>query len=420
MHAWSPDTRAPRRASGSNGDAPDDGPAPPWRSSWPAPHPSTNTWSGTPDFLLGQTPEQALIDPDNPYILTDHIKCAAFELPFDTGECFGALPQADTGEVLDLLAEARVLHRSEGRYHWMQETYPASAVSLRSIPGQNFVVVDVEHDRVIAEVDFVGAHTTLHEQAIHNVEGVQYQVKRLDYDGRRAEVERVSTDYFTDAESYVQVKILDVEDEESRPLVVRERGEVAVTEKVVGFKKIRFYTAENVGYGQVSLPELTMHTTGSWVTLTPALLEGLRHPPEEIQDAFLGLGRAMHSVAALHLMCSSGDLGRCIGDRSAPHFSPAGPEMRGRYSAAPPEDPRAFSPTLFFYDRRPGGVGLSHRLFDLLPDVLTHTRVLVSDCRCARGCPACIGPGAGTDGAPKDLALVLASRLAVALSGAYG
>jgi len=375
---------------------------------------------GHPDFLLGRTPERALIDPDNPFILTDHVKCAAFELPFEAGEDFGDLQQEDTREVLDLLSEAQVLHRAEGKYHWMQETYPASAVSLRNIPGQNFVVVDVEHDRVIAEVDFVGAHTTLHEQAIHNVEGVQYQVKRLDYEGRRAEVERVSTDYFTDAESYVQVKIIDVESEETRPLVVKERGEVAVTEKVVGFKKVRFYTAENVGYGQVSLPELTMHTTGSWVTLTPGLLEGLRHPPEELQDAFLGLGRAMHAVAALHLMCSGSDLGRCIGDRSAPHFTPAGPEMRGRYSAAPPEDARSFSPTLFFYDRRPGGVGLGHKLFDLLPGVLEHTRTLVSDCTCNQGCPACIGPAVRGTGTPKDLALTLASRILVGLTGDRG
>ncbi|MBM4370191.1 MAG: DEAD/DEAH box helicase [Deltaproteobacteria bacterium] len=376
--------------------------------------------AGHPDFLLGRSPESALLDPDNPCILADHVKCAAFELPFDAGEAFGTLPPPQTGRLLDLLAEARLLHRAGDRYHWMQETFPASTVSLRNIPGQNFVVVDVEHGRVVAEVDFVGAHTTLHPEAIHNVEGVQYQVKRLDYDGRRAEVERVETDYFTDAESYVQVKVLDVEVGEDHGPASRQRGEVAVTEKVVGFKKIRFYTAENVGYGQVNLPELTLHTTGVWLTLGADLLPDLMRTPEEIQDALLGLGRAMHAVAALHLMCSVADLGRCIGDRHAPQLTPAEPGMRGRYHRAEAGDPRLFSPTLFFYDRRPGGVGLSEHLYEIIPGVLEHSRRLVRDCPCTRGCPACIGPPAGGGRELRGLAMEIAARLVAAFLPGHG
>ncbi len=359
-----------------------------------------------PDYLLGKNPEEARIDPDNPYILADHLKCAAFELPFDEGDTFGNVPAEGVNGLFRVMRHARVVHTVKGRTLWSSDTYPASEVSLRNIPGQNFVVIDQDREIIIAEVDFVSAHTMLHEGAIHNVDGIQYQVKKLDYDGRRAYVEQAVTDFFTDAETYVEVRIM--ETEESRELTHADlsHGEVVITEKVVGFKKVRFYTSENVGYGEVKLPELTMHTMGSWFSVKQSTLAQLDFGKVEVADAVMGIARALHFVASMKLMCSVHDLGHCVGDQSAQWFSISGVNFRGNYSFDDTEED-TFAPTIFLFDRRAGGVGLAPQAYRVLPELLARTADLIGRCECESGCPACIGPATADVFNPKIIALEL-------------
>ncbi len=161
-----------------------------------------------PDYFFGRSPEHAFINPDNLEILVSHLKCAAFELPLEDGERFGA---AELPTICEFLAERGFLHRaSDGLWHWTHEAYPADTVSLRSVSSDNFVVVDTTSgSRVIGEVDFPSALPTLHEKAIYLHEGRQYQVEKLDYEGRKAFVTRVDSDYFTDAVSYTKVRVLE-------------------------------------------------------------------------------------------------------------------------------------------------------------------------------------------------------------------
>lgn len=371
-----------------------------------------------PDFLTGASPERARIDPDNPIILAEHLKCGAFELPFEQGEPFGSVAADDTGDMLDALSSYRVLHRAGQRYHWSSRTYPANQVSLRSVPGDNFVVIDREHDRVLAEVDFKSAHTTLHEGAIYNLQSDQYEVLELDYDGHKAFVKRVWPDYYTDAMSHVEVKPLEAEtvgDQASndakagRAHLQIEKGEVKVTSKVVGYKKIRFGTNENIGYGEVFLPEITLHTQATWAILPGSLLHRCAldaaraaaladtpMSPEDLAlDALLGLSHALHHVAVVRCMCDPRDLGRCVGDRSERWFAPvqgggAGVGAR-RGVGGRPVDPFAFDPALFLYDAYPGGVGLCDALADELPSLLRQVASLIARCDCEGGCPACLG-----------------------------
>jgi DEAD/DEAH box helicase domain-containing protein len=359
-----------------------------------------------PDYLLGRNPEEARIDPDNPYILADHLKCAAFELPFEEGDTFGKVPADGVNGLFKVMRHANLVHTVKGRTLWANDAYPASSVSLRNIPGQNFVVIDRHKEIIIAEVDFVSAHTMLHEGAIHNVDGIQYHVKELDYEGRKAYVEQAITDFFTDAETYVEVRIM--ETEASRRLAAAEvsHGEVVVTEKVVGFKKVRFYTSENVGYGEVNLPELTMHTMGAWFSVSRPVLQRLEYGNVEIADAVMGIARALHFVAALKLMCSVHDLGHCVGDQSAQWFSISGVTFRGSYSFDESGED-AFSPTVFLFDRRSGGVGLAPQAYRVLPELLTRTLELLRDCDCESGCPACIGPASVEVHNPKAIAIEL-------------
>ncbi len=361
-----------------------------------------------PDYLLGQSPEEARIDPDNPYILADHLKCATFELPMEAKAPFGSLAAENATGILEMMKNGRMVHKVGKRYMWSNEAYPASAVSLRNIPGENFVVIDKDKEKIIAEVDFVSAHTMLHEGAIHNVDGIQYHVKTLDYKGRKAYVERAVTDFFTDAETYMEVRILSEHEDRDDRVCTTAHGEVSVTEKVIGFKKVRFYTSENVGYGEVNLPELTMHTMACWANLEPELISALPYGKVEIADAVMGVGRALHMVAALKLMCAVHDLGHCVGDRSAKWFSISGVTFRGSYSFDETGESEEFSPTIFLFDRRAGGVGLAPTVFRVLPELFARALDMIKACECEIGCPACIGPSrAEEDVNPKAIAIEL-------------
>jgi DEAD/DEAH box helicase domain-containing protein len=161
-----------------------------------------------PEFFEGASPEMARIHADHPLILLDHIRCAAFELPFVEGERFGTVEPAPW---LEVLAEAEVLHQEAGRWEWIADSYPANAVSLRSVADGNFVVVDRSEGRqqIIAEVDYSAAALTLYEGAIYLLQSQPFQVEQLDWTGRKAYVSRVSVDYYTDAIDYSRLKVLE-------------------------------------------------------------------------------------------------------------------------------------------------------------------------------------------------------------------
>ena len=257
-------------------------------------------------------PEHALINPDNLHILVDHVKCAAFELPFTTSEQYG---RHDVQEVLGVLEEGGLVHRAEGgegdgHWQWTNESYPADAVSLRSISSDNFVVVDVTTGAdVIGETSFNSGPPTLHEKAIYIIEGALYQVEKLDFEGRKAFVRQIDCDYYTDAITYTKVTVL----ETFAAGGPASHGEVHVSSRVVGFKKIKFYTNENVGSGELDLPEQQMHTTAYWLTVPPEVMAGLPYTADDRRDGVVGLSFAMRQVAQLLLMCDRQDIGISIG-----------------------------------------------------------------------------------------------------------
>ena len=372
-----------------------------------------------PDYFFGRSPEHGLINPDNLLILLSHIECAAFELPFRDGERFG---REDLGEMLRYLEEKGMLHHKGEDWYWTQDAYPAEKVSLRSASEDNFLVVDMTKRRVgetrlreevIAEVDFTGAHTTLYEGAVYLCESEIYAVEKLDYPNRRAYVKKTEGDYYTDAIDYTDVSVL--EEFESRPeeAVVSEHGEVKVATRIVGYKKIKFYTLENLGYGKIELPDLQFHTTSYWITFKRGLVERLPFNRLEVIDGVLGLGYALHSIAALHLMCDPRDLNRCVGDRAAKWFLRLSRDSKGIYSSydSPEEISEEkmglFEPTLFLYDNYPGGMGFSPQLFDDTRVLLEKTQGLISRCECRYGCPSCVGPIKEVGEKSKEVALAL-------------
>jgi DEAD/DEAH box helicase domain-containing protein len=369
-----------------------------------------------PSYFFDASPEHALINPDNLHILLDHVKCAAFELPFGVDEQFATVDRVDgvdVQQILAVLAEEGFVHAADGQWNWTHESYPADAVSLRSVSSDNFVIIDTTRgERVIGETDFTSGPATLHEKAIYIIEGQLFQVERFDFDNRKAFVRTVDCDYYTDAITYTKVTILDTFAPEagSRELEAgsvsakRSHGEVHVVSRVVGFKKIKFYTNENVGSGELDLPEQQMHTTSYWLTIPSAVMGALPYGSDDRRDGVIGLAFAMRHVAQLLLMCDRHDVGVSIDGGSLDRKTRTG-GMGGVPEAL------ATEPNLFIYDNYPGGIGFSRPLFDMHAPLLERTRELITGCPCESGCPSCVGPEGNTGPHAKLVASEILERL---------
>ncbi|WP_232697318.1 DEAD/DEAH box helicase [Brevibacillus daliensis] len=333
-----------------------------------------------PEYFLDRNPESARINPDNLIILVDHLKCAAYELPFKKGDQFG---QAEIIEILDFLVEEQILHHSRGKYFWMNDSFPANNISLRSAAQENVVIIDSTErgqEKVIGEMDRFSSMTLLHEEAIYLHQGVQYQVEKLDYEEKKAFVREVQVDYYTDANLAVQLKVLEVDKIRTKHETDLAYGDVTVNAMATIFKKIKFETHENIGSGPIHLPEEELHTSASWISLPESILQTIGH--EEVERGLTGAAHVLQHVAPLLVMCDRSDL-HVVPQRKAVHSG---------------------MPTIFFYDRYPGGIGLSEQVYEQMEKVLLQAEQMIASCPCHSGCPSCIG---NVEENGKELALSL-------------
>ncbi len=316
-----------------------------------------------PDYFFGGSPERARISPDNLYILVNHVKCGAFELPFREGEPFG---DAETTEILTYLERQEVLHRAGGHYHWQADSFPAEGLSLRSATSENYVIIDrTETGRpvVIGEVDRPSAPMLIHPEAIYFHGGKSYQVTELDSEGMRCYVKEVDVDYYTDADLAVRLEVID--EFESGP--AWGWGEVLLAARPTVYKKIRLNTHENVGYGHIHLGEEQMHTTACRLCLPEELFSAWAE--DEKSTALTGLAHLLRITAPLFLMCDRSDI-QVHSLVKDPHF--------GR-------------PTIYLVDNFPGGVGLAEGAWQSRERLLDSAREALLACPCDEGCPACVG-----------------------------
>ncbi len=337
-----------------------------------------------PEYFFQQPPESGLINPNNLLILMSHLKCAAFELPFEEDEIFGV---ESTPEILEYLEEEGVLRYRQGRYYWMADKYPAADISLRSAASDDFAVIDTTDNRhqVIGRVDYFSAPTTIHEKAIYLHGAGQYQVQELDFEDRRALVEEVDVNYYTDASLAVDLRVLEEFETAGEGDYSYAWGEVSVTARATMFKKVKFNTHENVGYGDINLPEQEMHTSAYWFTVPSRLREKLGR--EALENGLLGLANLIINIAPLFLLCDPRDIKDTVQVRS----------------------PHTGLPTVFFYDSYPGGIGLSEKMFRVHSRLLERARELVEDCLCQQGCPSCVGPGSEVGLRAKEHAVLILS-----------
>ncbi|MDR2020008.1 MAG: DEAD/DEAH box helicase [Treponema sp.] len=392
-----------------------------------------------PEWFFQKGVEEARLDPDNPYILTDHVKCACFELPF-RDECLGPLrpgslsgkapgppPEAADpfGEnavpVLEHLEEGGIIRHTGGapgaggRWHWADRSFPAEGISLRSAAADNVVIVDLTGGRnaVIGEMDRPSAKELIFENAVYIHRGRQYLVESLDIENRKCLVREAEVNYFTDGLVKTDIKVLSEDEEfiygragseeggvksgesgmrseeqgegsEGRggDMVFAARGvlgDVLVRSQAAKFKKIRFHTHENIGYGEIHLPEEEMQTRALILLFPPESRGGESLSAFDEQgaaSALAGAGTLIKRIAPVFLLCDPRDIGVAERVRD-PHFG---------------------LPALFVYDKYPGGTGLAEALSRRAGDLFRSIRRVVERCPCKAGCPSCVGPGGNKDG----------------------
>jgi DEAD/DEAH box helicase domain-containing protein len=391
--------------------------------------------AAAPDFLFAEPPEHARVDALNPEILVPHLRCAAYELPFamplgmggmgegqavgsDPGEpaqpwwsSWGGLSPSELAGALDYLSERGVLLRErssrDARYYAIGQSFPADSVDLRGSIEENFSVVEelpgrAEHGRILAEVDFEDGPLYLHPGAIYPLEGAIYEVRRLDWDERKAYVRAASVNYYTEAVCKLRVRLLEGSEgtspaPQSPRAVPTGTGYAHVVRAVPGFKKLRFRTHENIGFGPVNLPDLELHTVAAYWGFPDVLMAWLADPQRR-SNAALAAAHAIHHVAAMVLMCEVGDLQHAIASGSP------GPEGVAAWAPVGLGRPNAEAsliaggrPTIYLYDDLPGGAGLSTRVHSLGGPFFERVLAVVRGCGCAHGCPTCIGTEVALD-----------------------
>jgi len=335
-----------------------------------------------PEYFFGKSPEEGIIDPDNLSILVSHLKCAVFELPVVENETFGAAP---TERVLDFLATERLVKRSGDKFHYTSDIYPATEVSLRSASPENFVIMDEsDSGRAIGEIDYFSAPELVHPDAIYLHGTRQYQVRNLDWEGKRAYVIPVDVEYYTDAETKVTIKVLHSDEEQMLSGdIMLSLGDVSVSRVVVGYKKIRFHTHENLGFGHVHLPEQEMHTTCFWVSFPDTAAESLGISAESLGGALRGVAHLLRQIVPVWILSDPADI----------------------RSVSMVRSPFTDQPTIYIYDSIPGGVGFSRRIYDMFDNIVEGALSILEKCPCKDGCPSCIGPTIDTGDEGKEGAL---------------
>ncbi|MEO0479691.1 MAG: DEAD/DEAH box helicase [Planctomycetota bacterium] len=342
-----------------------------------------------PGFLFDAPREAVAIDPDNPVLLANHLKCAVFEIPFEEEgpngpESFGGAE--GVRDILDFLCDdLRVTMRQGGRVHWADLTFPAEGVALGTADMDNVVIHDRDTGKVLAEIDRASSITEVYEGAIYGHQGEQYLVEEFRYDDRRAYVRACEVDYFTEADVETELTVLHQDETRSFPCYDAHRVEVHVSTLAKAFKKVRFYTRENVGIGEIDLPPEEFETEACLFTIDreKAHRVGLGEGAEG--GGLRGVAELIHGLVPLFVRVDPGDVG-VTSELLHPHFE---------------------RPAITVYDRVPNGVGLSERVFKKHREIFEAALGVVGRCICLTGCPACIGPGAGQGRHGKARALAI-------------
>jgi len=318
------------------------------------------------EYLFAQSPEQAVVDPDNPHITVDHIRCAVHELPLADDEVDGFGPFAPV--VLELLEEDQAVRHIDGRWYWASSEYPAAKVNLRNIAGCVYTIQDASAgERVIGTIDEISALSQVHTHAVYLHGGETYFVNRLDIDQKIAFVEKRDLDYYTQSVQSSQIRIDEVQEQSELHGGELGFGEVMVTTTIPMFRKIRYHSRDSLGFEELELPPQSLETVAMWLAPPEAVVEVMKAQGLVVGEGLIGIANVLVEVVQLFVMCDVQDIGAVV-DASC----------LGRDA-------------LFLYDRYPGGMGFARRCMDHAAAVLETVRTVIAECGCEDGCPSCVG-----------------------------
>jgi len=404
-----------------------------------------------PEYFFGRSPEQALVNPDHLLILLEHLRCAMFELPFQTDEGFGHLSAEQVGDFLQFLVSNHEAHLSNDKYFWMADQYPAADISLRSASPQGVILQAMTEDgpRTVGTVDGESAAWMVHPGAVYLHEAQSYFVESLDLEQNIAHLRAATMDYYTEPMRGTTIKVLALSGEERTQSADKNWGELQVTTQVTGFQKRRWYTHENLGQEPLDLPPSELQTTGYWLSLSEEIVTRLREAgawTNDPNDYGPGWAKIRERVRArdgfkcqvcgapengrqhdvhhkvpfkaftsreeanrlenLTTLCSSchrkveanvrmrsglAGLSYVLGNLAPLFLMCDSGDLGTHIEPAPTED--FPNPSVVLYDLVPAGIGFSQRLFEIHDDLMRRALELVSQCECADGCPSCVGPG---------------------------
>lgn len=335
-----------------------------------------------PEHLFKTPPEEAICDPQNPYILKDHLACASFELPLEENlEIFGENAPA---LIEELFKEGKVA-KLGNKWVWKAGGYPPRYVDIRSIGEEEYLIVDISKGgKVIGTEEGIRAFKTIHEGAIYLHQGESYLVSKFDLKERRAYVAPTEADYYTEAISTTEIsviEILEVSPLPQNPLFTKGFAKVEVAESVVAYRKKRLYTDEVLGVIPLDLPTVKFRTQALFL-LIPSYMEGkLKEEGYDFAGALHALEHASIGILPLLAMCDRMDIG----------------------GVSTPFHPDTAHPTIFIYDAYSGGVGIARRGYERCEELLKFTQELIEGCPCEEGCPACVlSPKCGNNNQPMD------------------
>jgi DEAD/DEAH box helicase domain-containing protein len=335
-----------------------------------------------PEYFFTRSPESGWVDPENIYILIDQLKCAVFELPFKEKEMF----KKNVSDLLSFLEENGNIRNAEGKWYWSDRSYPAEKISLRTATTENIVIINTTKGKntVIGEMDRPSAKTLIFDNAVYIHSGNQYMVKKLDLEKKICYIEESNVNYYTDSVVKTDIKILHKDRTVKHGQVNLLLGDILVRNTVAKYKKLKFKTHENIGYGDINLPEEEMHTRSTIIVFKDKLKVGkyIYDLEDRVKGAVIRmLGFVFKQVAPVFLLCDQGDLG--IAERI--------------------KDPLLNDACLFIYDNYPGGSGLSEGLIYNHKKIISGCLELVEGCSCKYGCPSCTGPPESEIGDIADL-----------------
>jgi DEAD/DEAH box helicase domain-containing protein len=320
-----------------------------------------------PQYFFEQNPEAAVVDPDNPHIVIGHIRSAAFEAPVTARDCrrFGEYAPA----LLELLGEAGELKLIGGKWYWRSSGFPAGEVSLRNISDNTFSIVDTTEapPRVIGTMDEASAYQQIYTEAIYLHDGETYFVKEMNVTQKISYVQKIAVDYYTQSITEVQVTTREKEIEGTWRKAATGFGDVEVMQKPYLFRKIKFGSRDSIGFGKINLEPAVMETKACWIIPPARTLRVVKDYGRDPVESLLGIANVFSEVLAFLVMSDTGDVGSIV------------------------DLANNGAPSIFIYDKYPGGLGFSHRAFEKVEDLFHAARELILACSCEEGCPSCVG-----------------------------